>query len=129
MSAGFPDMVYVPRIRPRIHEPESIGSGDSVILVDDDGTPSTEAASNRVANGAHQSIVPTIEVIGTPRLARDRTSQGRIISEGFRAPSFEEKRGALDRVNRQILLFVIGFVFPLGTYSLLALSRLTTNMI
>jgi hypothetical protein len=32
----------------------------------------------------------------------------------FRAPSFVENKGALDRVNRQILLFCIGFVFPLA---------------
>jgi len=49
-----------------------------------------------------------------PYLQRDRRSMVRL--SAWRAPSFDESLGSLllGRANRQILLFSLGFIFPLG---------------
>jgi hypothetical protein len=48
----------------------------------------------------------------TPRLRQDRRSQARL--SAWKAPSFDDTLGTMlfSRQNRQILLFVFGFIFP-----------------
>ena len=110
-SAGFPDMVYVPRIRPRVQETASIGSGDSVVLVD--STPEVSVGSLVRAESTFPSAAPHTIQVPSPHLRPDRHSRGRM--SDFRAPSFAtDNKSWLDRVNRQIVLFIIGFVMPLA---------------
>jgi len=110
-SAGFPDMVYVPRIRPRVQEATSIGSGDSVVLVD--STPEVSVGSLVRADSTFPYAAPHTVQVPSPHLRPDRHSRGRM--SDFRAPSFApDNKSWLDRVNRQIVLFIIGFVMPLA---------------
>lgn len=51
----------------------------------------------------------------TPHLTVDKHMSMKL--PNWRTPSFDETEGLLSRNNRQILLFCIGFVFPLGIYA------------
>ena len=63
----------------------------------------------------------------TPRLRQDRRSQARL--SAWKAPSFDDSLGTLffSRQNRQILLFCLGFIFPIGKPSLLATCIIPTS--
>lgn len=107
-SAELPEMVYVPRIRPRVQEPVSVATSDSIVLMENESRSGTSSGEQRTET---QDQHPHAN-LQSPHLARDRRSLGRI--DTFRAPSFEERRSWFDRVNRQIVLFCIGFIFPLA---------------
>lgn len=108
-SGDLPEMVYVPRIRPRVQEPVSVATGDSIVLVESESRSGTSTGEQRVEP---QTLSHPHANLRSPHLARDRRSLGRM--DTLPAASFEEHRSWFDRVNRQIVLFCIGFIFPLA---------------
>ena len=100
-EGNFPLSIYRPRNRPheRISHPETMSISDDYPI---------EQEVYAIQPRHHKSE------IFTPRLRQDRRSQARL--SAWKAPSFDDTLGTLffSRQNRQILLFVFGFIFPFG---------------
>lgn len=105
-SAGFPEIVYVPRIRP-MHQfnPETpISEAGEIDAVSTDGhvMPATPSP--------HESVQIDQEV---SRFSDDQRSSAQ--DPVWREQSvYLEDKGMFGIVNRQIALFCVGFFFPLG---------------
>lgn len=145
-SLGFPDSLYIPRSRalrkhqtPRqdsnfvIHEgsvfSESLALGSTVgspigspvpdfdvdaiepvpVASDVRVIPQDEARTSRAVWSGTFNPTPQL-----PHLTVDKHMSAKL--PNWRTPSFDEAEGVLSKHNRQILLFCIGFMFPLGMY-------------
>ncbi|KAF2793521.1 hypothetical protein K505DRAFT_244216 [Melanomma pulvis-pyrius CBS 109.77] len=101
-EGNFPLSIYRPRNRPheRMSHPETMSISDDmpieqeIYVIGPPRRPRTE--------------------LFTPRLRQDRRSQARL--SAWKAPSFDDTLGTMlfSRQNRQILLFVFGFIFPIS---------------
>jgi hypothetical protein len=102
-ESHFPLSIYRPRNRPRQSRPVT----DSVAISD---VP-VERDLYVIGPVRHHLR----DGFGTPRLHQDQRSTTHL--SAWRAPSFNDTWASLiyNRGNRQILLFGVGFVFPLGT--------------
>jgi len=114
-SDRFPANIYRPRNRPfygsgrRRTRPES--TTDSMPI--EEGTPRNSRIRSRII-GTVESLPGSLREIWSPHLFRDRRSS--VHYGAWAAPSFEEPFWSkfYGPVNRQIWLFCIGFVLPLG---------------
>lgn len=101
-DGNFPPSIYRPRNRPRNRGslPDSLSVADDVQSIDDVYVlgPNVHPASGW----------------STPHLRTDRRGGNRY--SAWAAPSLDDDLGStlFGRQNRQVLLFSIGFIFPLG---------------
>ena len=139
-SADFPESIYIPRVRPlkgdhsssdnqwtSVAESESViaepGSNERTESLIPGAVQSSEDQSEQIHSFEHHEMPelwtqppltqpPLNATPEVPYLARDKgTNEDLSI---WPAPSIESQQGALGIVNRQIVLFCVGFVFPLG---------------
>lgn len=100
-ESNFPLSIYRPRNRPhqRISQPDTVSISDGPF-----------EQEIYVIGPARRPLAEPF----TPHLRPDRRSQARL--SAWKAPSFDDSLGSMlfSRQNRQILLFCLGFIFPLG---------------
>ncbi|KAF2182773.1 hypothetical protein K469DRAFT_690511 [Zopfia rhizophila CBS 207.26] len=100
-EGNFPLSIYRPRNRPhqRMSHPESMSISEGPV----------EQEIYVIGPPRRPMMEPF-----TPRLRQDRRSTARL--SAWKAPSFDDSLGSLffGRQNRQILLFCLGFIFPLA---------------
>jgi hypothetical protein len=104
VESHFPLSIYRPRNRPHRHSRQTVGSD-----VISPGLPQDEDLY--VIGPVRDHLRSRL---GTPHLHPDRRSTARL--SAWKAPSFNDGLSSLfsSRENRQILLFGVGFVFPLA---------------
>lgn len=121
---GLPDAIYIPRSRPLQRDSQS-GTRATAQEADINEqvvgrktvptrTRRPQTPLNLVADWV-DSFVPRV----TPRLSPDKAITQRL--KNWQAPSIEEDQGWFGRVNRQIFLFCLGFVFPFAWFIAAAL--------
>jgi len=102
-SDGFPPALYRPRNRPRNRgsQPDALSLADDMQSIDG---VYVLGPNMRPASGW-----------STPHLRTDRRGGTRY--SAWAAPSLDDNIGStlFGRQNRQVLLFTVGFIFPLGT--------------
>ena len=105
-EANFPLSIYRPRNRPRnrASQPETMSLSDDIQPID----------------GEVYVLGPNMHPLSgysSPHLRTDRRGHSRY--SAWKAPSLDDDLNStlFGRQNRQILLFCVGFVFPLGKYS------------
>ncbi|KAF2243311.1 hypothetical protein BU26DRAFT_437302 [Trematosphaeria pertusa] len=100
-ESNFPLSIYRPRNRPhqRISQPDTVSISDGPF-----------EQEIYVIGPARRPLAEPF----TPHLRPDRRSQARL--SAWKAPSFDDSLGSMlfSRQNRQILLFCLGFIFPLA---------------
>lgn len=143
-SVGFPDSLYIPRSRAlRKNRP---ARQDSSAIPEGSTFSESLALGSTIGSPKPNDIIETVPVSEIRVVAPSEASVSRPVWSGtynptpqlpyltvdkhmstklpnWRTPSFDENEGLLSRHNRQILLFCVGFVFPLGK-SLMIISRL-----
>jgi hypothetical protein len=116
-SEAFPAHIYRPRNRPFNANGRRESTIDSMVI--EEGTPRHSGVRGAVLRPM-RSIQDSLREMWSPHLHRDRRSN--VVHYGaWRAPSFDEPFWSrfFGPVNRQVWLFCIGFVFPLGKCKLL----------